>query len=598
MSNFDLVPAHLAVQAMRDNGYKNAAYAIAELIDNSIQAGATQVELLCLEDWEQVAQRDRRRVKAIAILDNGDGMDAEVLRMALQFGNGTRLDDRSGIGRFGMGLPAASISQCKRLDVWSWQQGASGALHTYIDIGKITSGAQREVPEPQPLPIPQEWQARAGALGESGTLVVWTQLDRCQWKTGKAIIRNSDFLIGRMYRKYIEDGKASIRLAVFEAGAADPDVDEFAVANDPGYLMSKTSTPAPFDSEPMFREDGEAWEVTQKIEYRGEEHEVIIRFSLAKEQARPGEQAGGTPHGKHAGRNTGVSLVRAGRELDLDEALVINYDPRERWWGVEIEFPPALDEVFGVTNNKQSARHFSDVADRLKTIKANNSDWLAYKRQLEEDGDPSLLILNLIELVDRRLKVLRNVIKVQKQGAANSRKRHDPDSPEYVATQLTRQRQQEGITGRSDADENLPVDERKTLIAGALVDSGIAPGDAEETAARLVDDGIKYTFAEADLEGLSFFSVRPVAGEIMIKLNTNHPAYKNLDQILAEPAEEGDSPAELRDRINRASHGLRLLLLAWARLEDEQPSEKRRAEMQEVRNNWGAMAYRFLDTDE
>jgi hypothetical protein len=42
----DIVLAHLAVQAMRDNGYKNAAYVIAELMDNSIQAGATQVELL------------------------------------------------------------------------------------------------------------------------------------------------------------------------------------------------------------------------------------------------------------------------------------------------------------------------------------------------------------------------------------------------------------------------------------------------------------------------------------------------------------------------------------------------------------------------
>jgi len=38
--------------------------------------------------------------------------------------------------------------------------------------------------------------------------------------------------------------------------------------------------------------------------------------------------------------------VRAGRELDLDQAWVIKYDPVERWWGVEVEFPPALDEQF------------------------------------------------------------------------------------------------------------------------------------------------------------------------------------------------------------------------------------------------------------
>ena len=48
---FDIVPTHLAVQAMRDNGYKNAAYAIAELMDNAIQAGATRcriVQMCCL----------------------------------------------------------------------------------------------------------------------------------------------------------------------------------------------------------------------------------------------------------------------------------------------------------------------------------------------------------------------------------------------------------------------------------------------------------------------------------------------------------------------------------------------------------------------
>ena len=39
----------------------------------------------------------------------------------------------------------------------------------------------------------------------------------------------------------------------------------------------------------------------------------------------------------------------------LDDGWCIGYDPRERWWGAEIEFPPTLDEVFGVPNNKQAA---------------------------------------------------------------------------------------------------------------------------------------------------------------------------------------------------------------------------------------------------
>ena len=52
-----------------------------------------------------------------------------------------------------------------------------------------------------------------------------------------------------------------------------------------------------------------------------------------------------------------------GRELILDAGWCIGYDPRERWWGAEIEFPPSLDEVFGVPNNKQAATHFLRVGE-------------------------------------------------------------------------------------------------------------------------------------------------------------------------------------------------------------------------------------------
>ena len=57
-------------------------------------------------------------------------------------------------------------------------------------------------------------------------------------------------------------------------------------------------------------------------------------------------------------RNQGVSIVRAGRELELSQAWVNSYEPEERWWSVEVEFDPILDEIFGVVNNKQHAHAF------------------------------------------------------------------------------------------------------------------------------------------------------------------------------------------------------------------------------------------------
>jgi len=257
---YDVVPTHLAIKAMRDSGYKNAAYAIAELIDNSIQAGATTVELLCVEAEEQLPVRKRRRIDQVAVLDNGSGMTAETLRIALQFGNGTHLDDRSGIGRFGMGLPNSSISQCRRVDVWTWTQGIQGALHAYLDIDHILNGEMSEVPAPKVREVPPSWLGAGESFGDSGTLVVWSNLDRCQWRTAKAIMTNSEHLVGRMYRRFINEGKAQIRMAQFLQGASEPIGDNFVLLNDPLYLMTPSSCPEPYRDEPMFDPYGDEWE--------------------------------------------------------------------------------------------------------------------------------------------------------------------------------------------------------------------------------------------------------------------------------------------------------------------------------------------------
>ena len=69
-----LFDPHMVVQAMRDSRYRHPANAIAELIDNSIDARAAKVEVLIQEDWTRVSTRDRRRVSELAVLDDGHGM--------------------------------------------------------------------------------------------------------------------------------------------------------------------------------------------------------------------------------------------------------------------------------------------------------------------------------------------------------------------------------------------------------------------------------------------------------------------------------------------------------------------------------------------
>jgi Histidine kinase-, DNA gyrase B-, and HSP90-like ATPase len=603
MTKVEIIPARLAVKAMRDNGYKNAAYAIAELMDNSIQAGAKRVELLCIQKTDFVEQRSRQRIDRIAVLDNGRGMNKEVLRMALQFGNGTNLDpkNQTHMGKFGMGLPASSVSQARRVDVWSWQKGLKSAMHTYLDIQEIERGTLDQVPEPQSTEIPKEWLGWSKEFGDSGTLVVWSQIDRCIWRTGRAIIENSEQLIGRMYRKFLENDNVKIRLACIESESLTYSMDGYARPNDPLYLIVGTTTPAPYDEQAMFEPypDASSYETKLPIKLGDQTHYVYVRCSMAKKSAREGGTAGNRDYGRHAAKNVGVSVVRAGRELELDPSWASTTDARNRWWGVEVEFPPALDEVFGVTNNKQSARNFAELVNlRYDDYLVEGKTISALKDEMIRDGDPHAYLLDVADFVKKQIKRMSDLVEQQLKNQRSSEARHDTAArdAEKEATEKTRERQAAGKHGESDEGENKPVDERKKDIARGLKEQGLGEDDANEIAESAVNDSLKYVFAEASIDSPAFFSVQPRGGALIITLNTRHPAYSRLVDVL-ERDKKNQSSQSLEDRLNNALNGLKLLLMAWARYEDEQDTI-RREDAQDARVDWGRIARRFLERSE
>ena len=594
---FDLIPTQLAIVAMRDNGYKNTAYALAELIDNSIQAGATHVEVLCSETEEPVRQRRRRRIDQIGILDNGSGMDITTLRIALQFGNGTRLEDRTGMGRFGMGLPNASISQCRRVDVWTWQTGVSNAIHTYIDLDEIDQGKVDEVPQPQSKAVPEMWlTASSGELGLSGTLVAWSELDRCMWRTAKTIIDHSKLLIGRMYRRFIYNGRAVIRFAAFlKHNTAVPKIDKIAEVNDPIYRMTPSSTPSPFNKIAMFEPYGDTGEYRHAFKVNGKTYEAIARFTVASEQARQrsasGQDAGQQPHGKHASRNVGVSVMRADREIEMSQALVDPSQPRDRWWGIEIDFPPDLDEIFGVTNNKQSARTLSDMLDTpAETLLETGQSLQQFYDEIQETDDPRYDLIRFTEQIRKNLGLMRSQITAQMRGQTR-RRRHKTDghAAETRGTTATRNLQGRGHRGESDAGEEHSREERVRELKEGLQDAGVLPQQAHEEAADTIDTGLKFQFAESPADSPAFFSVMPRGGVIVLTLNTRHPVYEHLIEVL-ERADHGST----EDRLQNAREGLKLLLEAWARYEDEQPEGIRRDAAMDARTDWGRVARHFF----
>lgn len=589
----EVIPPSLAIKAMRDSGYKNTAYALAELIDNSIQANASSVEVLCSEAEKMVNQRTRRRIHEVAVLDNGDGMDADTLELALQFGNGTRLDDRTGIGRFGMGLPNASISQCKRVEIWSWQAGPDNALYTYLDVDEIERGDIRSVPTPKPSPLPETWRSVSNNLSTSGTLVVWSNFEehRLTWRTAHATLRHTELLAGRMYRKFLANGRADIRLAVLNESKITSEFS--AQANDPLYLISPSSTPSPFNTKPMFQPWGEKHEEFP-IEYKGETHTVTVRISWARQETVPvdGTDRGRTHYGRHAAKNIGVSIVRADRELDLDPSWALGYDPTERWWGVEVDFPPALDEIFGVTNNKQSATIFSHMANFDWENEAEEGEtYMDFRQRLKEEDDPTYFLLDIVQYINQQLGQVRSRLKDQTKGLRSRDQRHNEPSVEDEASTYWKSRSEQGY--KTEYDDQEFDDEAQSKLKQDLVENkNYNEQVASRIAANVKQRDRRIIFVESDSDSQAFFNVDPRPGNVTeIVFNSRHPFYKRLLQALDSDVSDA-STRELIERIHNASDTLKLLFAAWARYEEEDiPS---REKIRDIRHDWGKMAKIFI----
>ena len=496
----EILPPDLAINSMRSSGYRDTAHALAELIDNSVQAGivtnkVTDVEIICIDKIEQISNRKRQRINEIAVYDNASGMNKDLLRLALQFGNGSNLtsDKQTSIGKFGMGLPNASISQCCRVDVWSWRDGK--IYYTYLDIQEIKNGNLRVVPEPIEQQIPEKWKSLIKShLDDHGTLVVWSQLDRVRWKQSTTFLRNTEFIVGRAYRYFLEDKSVNIRLAAYEDdnGKITKGIDRNTKPNDPLYLMKGTLDPVPYNKSPAFDTFAE-YDVTIKVD--GESHLVHLKFSIVKKNVR--HEGGASPIGKYAKKNQGVSVVRAKRELEMNHTFDNSYDPRERWWGVEIAFEPALDDIFGVTNNKQAATAFMlmNIDEDAKNEDMTRGE---FEDELKATNDPRLPIYTISNEINKQLRTIREQIKRQGEGKKKAGEHAPvPGSAEAIATEAIKRRIiEQGKVGESDKDEKMSTEDKEETVREELEGLDVDPDEAREIAIDVVKSDVKFIFKD------------------------------------------------------------------------------------------------------
>lgn len=140
--------------ALRNTGYKNIESAVSEIIDNSLEAEAKNIFIILDENIDPIS--GRKFVSEIAFLDNGVGMNTTVLEGCLGIGSTTR-QKRKGMGRFGVGLPQASLYACPEVEVYSWQNGIDNCQKVFLDINKVKEGAQTELEDPIQCAIPEKY---------------------------------------------------------------------------------------------------------------------------------------------------------------------------------------------------------------------------------------------------------------------------------------------------------------------------------------------------------------------------------------------------------------------------------------------------------
>lgn len=154
------------VRSLRDMGYEHAA-AVADLIDNSIAAKANTVRVNV--EWEGASSY-------VMIADNGEGMSPEVLKEALRFGS-ERDYDEGDLGKFGLGLKTASLSQCLRLTVATrWNPNRADITAYCWDVEHIEATNRWELLSVKTTDLPSP--ARIHLKETPGTVVIWERLDR------------------------------------------------------------------------------------------------------------------------------------------------------------------------------------------------------------------------------------------------------------------------------------------------------------------------------------------------------------------------------------------------------------------------------------
>jgi hypothetical protein len=359
---FDIVQGSAFVAGMKATGYRSTAHALFELVDNSAQAGASNIH---------IAFDSPTAPRAIAVIDDAHGMETGMLRTCLAWGGTHRAGAKRGYGKFGFGLSSASISIGNRVDVYSVVEGGPWQM-TYLDLDEIAKGTgsftdrnRLRVPEPVRLDLPT-WvldyiEENFEEPITHGTVVVMSNLAKLRYSGGAKLTQYLQENLGVTFRN------SHIPMKV-NGHPVDP-IDPLFITPSMRYYA--------LDSDHAIALPPKRIEVEDS---GGVKHVVTVRFARMpasffrkpgfKDNVKPPKTGMWDQRLNVAAANNGLIITREGRQIDV---LGANRSKRfslnsttDRFWAVEIDFPSSLDDEFSITNSKQQAVMSDRMWDILK----------------------------------------------------------------------------------------------------------------------------------------------------------------------------------------------------------------------------------------
>lgn len=495
---WDLMIGSAFVRGMRDIGYKSTAFAMAELIDNSIQASATKVDVVFgFEKGSKPSQ--------IAILDDGHGMTPKMTRASLIWGAGTRGNRKDGFGKYGYGLPTASISQCFRVEVYSKTSGTDW-YRGYLDVDEIrngtwTQGNRIQTPVEQVAELPEfvknhmEKDKRWANL-EHGTIVVWDRLDpdRVDYRRREALRNKLVTDLGVIYRNFI--GPTPLKVDDVAVQPCDPlfltegfryyDVDEDrAVELPPAVVDVKDRT---------------SGDVIGHMRVRfAQMPATFFRKPDYKRTNKPGKNT--NERLEIADANHGIIFCREGRQIDVirpPRKLASFNATTDRYWGVEVDFDASLDEMFSITTSKQQVTPDERVWDIL-TDKAKMFEAIAQMRT--EYGKQAAVIRAEVEQAKKRASV---------------------EAIEAAEKFRTTKKPDETPERNNEAKDNLTKQTRRRAEKAGMKPEVV---ERELLAER---QGVDHLVETEEIPGGAFFRCVQEGGTRMLYLNRDHRFYTDL----------------------------------------------------------------------